>query len=40
MNFRGDTGYSDLYVKVNGHINMKIVIEVLPSKIDYKEGYH
>ena len=39
INFRGDIGYSDLYVKVNGHTHMKIIIEVLPSKIDYKEDY-
>nr|WP_326493097.1 DUF2357 domain-containing protein [Clostridium estertheticum] len=35
INFRGDIGFSDLYVKVNGNIHMKIIIEVLPSKIDY-----
>ena len=39
INFRGDIGYSDLYVKVNGNIHIKIIIEVLPSKIDYKEDY-
>ncbi|WP_304518721.1 DUF2357 domain-containing protein [Clostridium sp. CM028] len=39
MNFRGDIGYSDLYVKVNGNTHMKIIIEVLSSKIDYKEAY-
>ena len=39
INFRGDIGYSDLYVKLNGNIHMKIIIEVLPSKIDYKEDY-
>jgi hypothetical protein len=39
INFRGDIGYSDLYVNVNGHTHMKIIIEVLPSKIDYKEDY-
>jgi predicted component of viral defense system (DUF524 family) len=39
INFRGDIGYSDLYVKVNGKIHMKVTIEVLPSKIDYKEDY-
>ena len=39
INFRGDIGYSDLYVKVNGNTHMKIIIEVLPSKIDYKEDY-
>ncbi|MBU3093419.1 DUF2357 domain-containing protein [Clostridium sp. CF011] len=39
INFRGDIGYSDLYVKVNGNTHMKIILEVLPSKIDYKEDY-
>ncbi|MBW9150288.1 DUF2357 domain-containing protein [Clostridium sp. CM028] len=39
INFRGDIGYSDLYVKVNGNTHMKIIIEVLSSKIDYKEAY-
>jgi len=39
INFKGDIGYSDLYVKVNENIHMKIIIEVLPSKIDYKEDY-
>ncbi|MCA1073422.1 DUF2357 domain-containing protein [Clostridium bowmanii] len=39
MNFRGDIGYSDLYVNINGKPHMKIIIEVLPSKIEYKEDY-
>jgi predicted component of viral defense system (DUF524 family) len=39
INFRGDIGYSDLYVNVNGHTHMEIIIEVLPSKINYKEDY-
>jgi len=39
INFRGDIGYSDLYVNINGLTHMKIILEVLPSKIDYKEDY-
>ncbi|GFZ30114.1 hypothetical protein CSC2_06400 [Clostridium zeae] len=39
INFKGDIGYSDLYIKINGKIHMKVTIEVLPSKIDYKEDY-
>jgi hypothetical protein len=39
INFRGYIGCSDLYVKINGNIHMKITLEVLPSKIDYKEDY-
>ena len=39
INFRGDIGYSDLYVFVNGKEHLKITVEVFPSKIDYKEDY-
>ncbi|MGH4120877.1 DUF2357 domain-containing protein [Clostridium sp.] len=39
INFRGDIGYSDIFINVNGKSHMKIIIEVLPSKIDYKEDY-
>lgn len=39
INFRGDIGYSDLYVFVNGREHLKVTIEVFPSKIDYKDDY-
>lgn len=39
INFRGDIGYSDLYVFVNGREHLKVTVEVYPSKIDYKEDY-
>ena len=39
INFRGDIGYSDLYVFVNGREHLKITVEVYPSKIDYKDDY-
>lgn len=39
INFKGDIGYSDLCVKIDGNTHMKIILEVLPSKIDYKEDY-
>lgn len=39
INFRGDIGYSDLYVFVNGREHIKLTVEVFPSKIDYKEDY-
>ena len=39
INFRGDIGYSDLYVFVNGKEHLKVIVEVFPSKIDYKEDY-
>ena len=39
INFRGDIGYSDLYVLVNGREHIKVTVEVFPSKIDYKDDY-
>jgi len=36
INFKGDIGYSNLYVLVNGKEHIKITVEVFPSKIDYK----
>lgn len=39
INFLGDIGNSDLFVKVNGKIHLKITLEVMPSKLDYKEDY-
>ncbi|MBC2579177.1 DUF2357 domain-containing protein [Clostridium sp. DJ247] len=39
INFKGDIGYSDLYVKINGKMHLKITLEILPSKLDYKEDY-
>ena len=39
INFKGDIGYSDLYVLVNGKEHIKITLEVFPSKIDYKNDY-
>ena len=39
INFRGDIGYSDLYVFVNDEEHLKVTIEIFPSKIDYKDDY-
>jgi hypothetical protein len=39
INFFGDIGYSDLYVKVKGKVHLKITLEVMPTKLDYKEDY-
>ena len=39
INFRGDIGYSDLYVFVNGKEHLKVTVEIFPSKIDYKDDY-
>ena len=39
INFGNDIGFSDLFIKVDGHPYMKLTIEVFPSKINYKEDY-
>ncbi|MGH4120836.1 hypothetical protein [Clostridium sp.] len=32
INFRGDIGYSDIFIKVNGKPHMKIIIEVVVKR--------
>ncbi|PWJ70527.1 hypothetical protein B0O40_0369 [Ruminococcaceae bacterium R-25] len=39
INFGNDIGYSDLFIKVDGIIVLKLTIEVFPTKIDYKTDY-
>lgn len=39
INFKGYIGYTDLIVKVNNKEELKITLEVYPSKISYKEDY-
>lgn len=39
INFKGEIGYSDLVIKVNGNNHLIINIEVFPSKITYREDY-
>lgn len=39
INFKGDIGYSDLYVMVDGKEHLKVTVEIFPTKIDYKEDY-
>ena len=39
INFKGDIGYTDLIVNVNNKEELKITLEVYPSKITYKEDY-
>ena len=39
INFKGDIGYSDLYVLVNNKKHLKISLQVFPSKLTYKEDY-
>ena len=39
INFGNEIGLSDLVIKVDGSNYLRLVIEVFPSKIDYKEDY-
>ena len=39
INFGNEIGMSDLVIRVNGNDYLRIVIEVFPSKISYKEDY-
>ncbi len=39
INFGNEIGMSDLVVRVNGKDYLRIVIEVFPSKISYKDDY-
>lgn len=39
INFKGDIGYSDFYIKVNNEEHIKVTLEVRPTKIDYKNDY-
>ncbi len=39
INFKGDIGFTDILVKVNNKLEIKITIEVYPTKISYKEDY-
>ncbi|MDV4151762.1 DUF2357 domain-containing protein [Clostridium sp. AL.422] len=39
INFKGDIGFSDIIIKVNGRKEFKCTLEVYPSKICYKEDY-
>ena len=39
INFGNEIGLSDLVVRVNGSDYLRIVVEVFPSKISYKEDY-
>lgn len=39
VTFRGEIGYSDLVIKVNGKEHLIIQIEVFPTKIDYRKDY-
>lgn len=39
LNFGNEIGMSDLVIRVNGNDYLRIVIEVFPSKISYKDDY-
>lgn len=39
INFGNEIGLSDLVIRVNGGDYLRIVVEVFPSKISYKEDY-
>lgn len=39
INFRGDIGFSDIIIKVDNIEEVKITLEIYPSKISYKEDY-
>lgn len=39
INFGNEIGMSDLVIRVNGNDYLRIVIEVFPSKIGYKDDY-
>lgn len=39
INFKGEIGFTDFIIKVNGKEEVKITLEVYPSKISYKEDY-
>ena len=39
INFGNEIGYSDLVIQVDGSNYLRIILEVFPTKIDYKEDY-
>ncbi len=39
INFGNEIGNSDLVIKVDGSNYLRLILEVFPSKIDYKEDY-
>lgn len=39
INFGNEIGYSDLVVRVDGSNYLRLILEVFPTKIDYKEDY-
>ncbi len=39
INFGNEIGFSDLVIRIDGSNYLRLVIEVFPTKIDYKEDY-
>ncbi|MCR5421975.1 MAG: restriction endonuclease-like protein, partial [Lachnospiraceae bacterium] len=39
INFGNEVGFSDLVIKIDDSVYLRLVIEVFPTKIDYKEDY-
>lgn len=39
ISFKGEIGYSDLVIKVNGKNHFIMQVEVFPTKIDYRKDY-
>lgn len=39
INFGNEIGYSDLVIQVDGSNYLRLILEVFPTKIDYKEDY-
>lgn len=39
LNFRSDVGLTDLVIRVDGQEYLRIVLEIFPSKLDYREDY-
>ena len=39
INFRGDIGYSNLYILVNKKMHLMVKVEIFPTKINYREEY-
>lgn len=40
INFKGDIGYSDLTIYVDGSEHLLVTLQVFPSKVDYKKDYY
>lgn len=39
LNFQNEIGYTDLEIRLNGEVAVKIQLEIFPAKLDYKRDY-